>query len=423
MKPVSLSLYLFFIAGTATAQEEKKIYESEVLKGTTAAKTVAPSEKVCFDKRFTFVQKSGTRHFEGCFMVNTKSGITIATPINTRGPADCDIDIDEKKFYLLLFGMKGNEYIYMNRLEKKKQADEGELKHYVMTGNTHKNPMQNVLAAKLLYNKQRSMEFCDGKYKAWEYRSADEKDVLYLYGKDFPGEMTAYAYLGAYGLGYLKTNKGNYFIMKQTHGQTSMTITGIEDLELSIPCFDASLFEVYEETKVVSDLDETGKKGRELDRELAKQEDRMLNNNAPCAAKKYELLRYKKEENEKQKALLQRMKNQNMQYSNPETVKSIAKDYSFIEGIKMERRQVEYDLCILKGDLENGRFKSGSGNYNKALEKIDCWERRVEEYKKFEEDIKNIDSRNRNDVEKATREKGEYYMNNVRPKMGDLRCK
>lgn len=417
-----LTCFLIIIALSSSAQE-KKIYESDVLKGVTTAKTVTPTEKICFDKRFTFVNKSGARSFEGCFMVNTKLGITGATPISTEGMPDCDLNINEKKFHFMVFGMKGNEYTYFSRLEKKKQAEEGELKHYVRTGNTHRNPLANVLEAKMLYNKQRSQEFCDGKYKAWEYRSADEKDILYLYGKEYPGDMMAYAYLGNYGLGYLKTNKGNYFIMKNTHGQTSFTVTEIEDRESSVVCFDPSLFEVYEETHVVKALEETEKKEQELDRALAKQEDKMLNSNSPCAVKKYELLQYKKQEEQKKKALLEKMKDQTLTYSNQATINSIAKEYSFIEGIKMERRQTEYDLCVLKTDLEKGRFKSGSPNYAKAQEKISCWEQRVDEYKKFEDDIKAIEERNRNDIPKAIREKGEYYKNHVHHRIGELRCR
>lgn len=416
-------LTFLFAVFTASAQEPKKIYESDVLKGATTAKTVQPSEKVCFDKRFTFVYKEGARNFEGCFLVNTKFGITGTTGFGMGGGSDCSININEKKFFFLLFGMKGNEFSYFNRYEKKKQAEEGELKHYVRTGNTHKNPMQQVLESKMLYNKQRSQEFCGTKYKAWEYRSADEKDILYLYGKEYPGDMAGYAYLGNYGLGYLKTSKGNYLILKYTHGQTSFTITGIEDLETTMACFDPSLFEVYEETAVVKTLEATEKREQELDRELAKQEEKMHNSNSPCAVKKYELLQYKKEEEQKKKALLEKMKDRTIVYSNPETLNNLARDYSFIEGIKMERRQTEYDLCVLKTDLEKGRFKSGSENYSKALAKVSCWEERVTEYKKFEDDMKAIDERNRNDVGKAIREKGEYYKNNVHSRIGQLRCR
>jgi hypothetical protein len=422
MKTPGLFLIMILSLLHTTAQE-KKIYESDVLKGATTPKLAAPAEKVCFDKQFSFVYKSGARSHEGCFHVNTKLGITAASSFHTSGAADCSFDIDEKKFYLLLFGMKGNEYIYMNKLEKRKQDEEGELKHYVITGNTHKNPMQQVLDAKVLFNKQRSLEFCDGKYKAWEYRSADEKDILYLFGKEYPPDMVAQAYLGAYGLGYLKTNKGNYFIMKQTHGQTSFTVTAIEDLETAMACFDPSQFQVYEETKVVKELEDFEKRGQEIDRELAKQEDRMMHRNTPCSIKKYAILQYKKEQNDKQKQLMEKMKDQHIQRSNPETIRSLAKEYDFIEGIKMERLQVEYDLCILKGDVENGRFKPGSESHSKAMQKISCWEARVNEYKKFEEDIKSINNRNRNDIDKAIREKGEYFKDNIAPRMGQLRCR
>ncbi len=422
MKRFALIISLFS-AVFATAQDSKKIYESDVLKGISQSKTFQPSEKVCFDKRFSFVQKTGSRHLEGCFLVNSKVGITIAGTLRASGDAECDFDINDKKFFRILFGLKGNEYVYFNRIERKKQADAEDLKHYVRTGNTHRNPLQEVLAAKTLYNKQQSLEFCDGKYKALEYRSADEKDILYLFGKEYPGEMTALAYLGAYGLGYLKTSKGNYFIMKYVHGNTEHSITGIDDLEASMACFDPSIFDVYEETKLVTESEGLEKRKQDLDRQIAKQEEKMSNRNTPCGQKKYELLQYQKEQTEKQQELVEKMKDGNARYSNPETIRSIAKEYSYIEGIKMERRQTEYDLCVLKSDLENGRYKSGSENYAKAMAKADCWERRINEYKKYEDDMKAIDNRNRNDVDKAIKEKGEYYKNNIYPNLADLSCR
>jgi hypothetical protein len=402
--------------------QDKKVYESDVLKGATTPKLAKPDEKVCFDKRFFFVYKQGARTYEGCFYINTKMGITAAKSFHSAGLADCSFNINDKKFYLMLFGMKGNEYIYMNKLEKTKPHEPAQLKHYVVTGNTHKNPVQQVLDAKMLYNKQQSLEFCDNKYKALEYKSADGKNTIYLYGQDYPPDMIAQSYLGAYGLGYLKTNKGDYFIMKHTHGQNSFTVTAIEDLGAAMACFDPSDFKVFEETKVVKDLEEFEKKGEEIDQELAKQQSR-VNNNTPCATKKYAIVQYKKEHNDKQKQMMEKMKNQNIQHSNAETIRAMAKEYDFIEGLKMERLQVEYDLCVLIEDVDKGRIKPGSESHSKAMAKMNCWETRVAEYKKFEDDIKNINDRNRNHVDRAIREKAEYYRNNIAPRLGHLRCK
>lgn len=421
MKTPAILLSIALLALHVQSQD-KKVYESDVLKGATSPKLAKPDEKVCFDKRFFFVYKQGARTYEGCFYINTKMGITAAKSFYSPGLADCSFNINDRKFYLLLFGMKGNEYIYMNKLEKKKQSEPAQLKHYVITGNTHKNPMQQVLDEKMLYNKQNTLEFCDNKYKAFEYKSADGKNIIYLYGQDYPPDMIAQSYLGAYGLGYLRTNKGDYFIMKHTHGQTSFTVTAIEDLGAAMACFDPSDFKVFEETRVVKDLEEFEKIGEEIDQELAKQQNR-VNNNTPCATKKYAIVQYKKEQNEKQKRMMEKMKNQHIQRSNAETVRAMAKEYDFIEGLKMERLQVEYDLCVLKEDVDRGRIKPGSENYTKAMAKMSCWETRVAEYKKFEDDMKNINDRNRNNADRAIREKGEYYINNIAPRLGHLRCK
>lgn len=405
-------------------KEEKQIFEPEVLKKAEAAKKLEPTEKICFDQRFHFISKSGGRSYEGCFWVDTRGGITASKTfdLNGRDP-NCSFDIRQKRFHLLVHGMKGNEYIYYNRMEKVRATGQEELRHYVQTGNTHRNPLERVLENKILFKKMNAQEFIDNKYKALEYTTADGKSTLYLWGKNYPDEMNAYAYLGAFGLGYLKTNKGDFIIFKYVHGATEFSLTNMEDFSSSNSCFDPTVFKVFEDTKINNLIAESEQSNQRLEREVARQQDRAANTNSPCAALKLEVLEYKKQEAEKKERLLKQMKNQNKPYSDPATVNALAKEYSFIEGIKMERRQLEYDLCVLKTDVEKGRYKPGSESYAKAVQKIACWERKIAEYKTFEEDIKAIDERNRNDVPKASKEKGEYYRDKILPKMATLQCR
>lgn len=425
MKYLSVLLPALFTGFLSYGQIKKdsKEYETEVLKNTEAAKKIEPTEKICFDKRFHFISKTGARHYEGCFWIDTYGGITASKTFDQTGSPDCSFNISTKRFHLLLHGMKGNEYIYYNRMEKVRATGREELRHYVQTGNTHVNPLERVLESKTLYKKMNAQEFIGNKYKALEYRTADGKSTLYLWGKNFPDEMNAYAYLGSFGLGYLKTDKGDFIIFKFIHGATEFSITNLEDLSSATACFDPTRFKVFEDNKVPNLIAESEQSNQRLDRELAKQQDRVANSNSPCATKKLELLQYKKQEEEKKERLLKQMKNQNKPYSDPATVNALAKEYSYIEGIKMERRQIEYDLCVLKTDVEKGRYKPGSESYAKAVQKIACWERKVAEYKTFEEDIKAIDERNRNNVPKASKEKGEYYRDKILPKMGALRCR
>jgi len=308
-------------------------------------------------------------------------------------------------------------------MEKVRATGQEELRHYVQTGNTHRNPLERVLENKILFKKMNAQEFIDNKYKALEYTTADGKSTLYLWGKNYPDEMNAYAYLGAFGLGYLKTNKGDFIIFKYVHGATEFSLTNMEDFSSSNACFDPTVFKVFEDTKINNLIAESEQSNQRLEREVARQQDRAANTNSPCAALKLEVLEYKKQEAEKKERLLKQMKNQNKPYSDPATVNALAKEYSFIEGIKMERRQLEYDLCVLKTDVEKGRYKPGSESYEKAVQKIACWERKIAEYKTFEEDIKAIDERNRNDVPKASKEKGEYYRDKILPKMATLQCR
>ncbi|WP_315822465.1 hypothetical protein [Paraflavitalea speifideaquila] len=75
-----------------------------------------------------------------------------------------------------------------------------------------------------------------------------------------------------------------------------------------------------------------------------------------------------------------------------------------------------------KSALEAGRIKPGGDSYVRATRNISCWEQKVAEYKRFEEEVQAIETRNRNDAARALREKAEYYKNTVHPRVGQLRC-
>src|SRR5688572_23888246 len=90
------------------AQEPVKEYEADVLDDATLREEIEPNQKVCFDKRIQFKARYGTREAKGCFLVNTKIGITAALPFETGPSVDCGLEVNEKKFFLLVYGMKGN---------------------------------------------------------------------------------------------------------------------------------------------------------------------------------------------------------------------------------------------------------------------------------------------------------------------------
>ena len=376
---------------------------------------------MCFDKRIQYKARFGSREAKGCFLLNTKIGITAALPFETGATVDCDLEVNNKKFYVLVYGMKGNEYTYFNRLEKRKQTDPGEVKHYVRTGNTHKNPLEEVLESKMLYKKNNTAEFCDGKYKAFEYKSADEKDILYLYGKEFPDEMRAYSYFGAYGLGYLKTDKGNYLVMQVTHNRDNIRMMEFEDIEMAMDCFEPSAFAVYEETKLRSEMAESDERSRRLSNELSKDIEAAESGKYACANKKAIWTNEKLKQSEKVKAMQEAMKDNQTRMSNQNDVVEFASNYDPIASVRMERLETEYKLCQLKNDIDNNRI--GRTNLSKAMEKANCWENRVNEYKKLEDEMEAIGNRNSSDKKKMIEEKMKYYKEEVMPKIGETRCK
>jgi hypothetical protein len=412
---------LLCVALAAKAQETKKEYDADALDEAGLREYIEPNQKVCFDKRIQFKARYGGREVTGCFLVNTKIGITAALPPETGASVDCELKVNNKKFFLFVFGMKGNEYTYFNRLEKRRQTEAGEVKHYVRTGNTHKNPMEDVLDNKMLYKKNGIAEFCNGKYKAFEYKSADEKDVLYLYGKVFPDELKAYSYLGAYGLGFMKTDKGNYLIMQATHIRDQIRMMEFEDIGESMDCFDPSVFQVYEETKVVEELAATEERRRTLSNQLAKDVEAAESGKYACATKKALWTDEKLKQTEKAKEMQEKVRDNTARFSRENDMVEFASNYDPIASVRMERLETEYKLCQLKNDIDNNRI--ANNNLGKAIEKANCWETRVSEYKKLEEGMDAIANTYRGDKKKMIEEKMKYYKDEVMPKIGQTRCK
>lgn len=414
---------LSITALTLKAQETKKLYDADVLKDESAKKEIDPNEKVCFDKRFRFKARFNGREVGGCFYVNTKIGITGVLPFETAiGGGDCDLEVNEKKFYLIMWGMKGNEYTYFNREERKKQGEPPVLKHYVRTGNTHRSPAESILENKILVKKNGTREYCEGKYKGFEYRSADGKDILFLYGKHYPDQLNAYSYLGANAAGYLKTDKGSYIILQSIHGRDEIKVTGLEDLEGSMACFDPSVFQIYEETKVVEALEATEERKEELEKKLGKDIAAAESGKYPCAGKKAQWTAGKLAHTNKQKEMQESMKNNRVQYTRESDLMEAASKYDPMEPFKLERLETEYKLCVLKSDLDAGRIGKKSDNYAKAVDKAQCWENRIEEFRKLEDGMKAIEDRFRNDRKKMIEEKMKYYREEVMPKVGATRC-
>lgn len=324
LKTFIMAGVLLCLASHLHAQETEEEYDAEVLADGATAQEVEPNSKVCFDKRIQFKARYGPREVRGCFLVNTKMGVTAALPFETGGTVDCDLEVNTKKFYLVVFGMKGNEFTYFNRSEKRKQNEPEELKHYVRTGNTHKSPLEEVIDSKMLYKKNGTAEFCDSKYKAIEYKSADEKDVLYLYGKDFPGELRAYSYLGAYGLGFLKTDKGNFLVMQVTHNRDEIRMMEFEDVEQSLECFEPSMFAVFEETKVPQDIAQSEDRRARLSNELSKDIEAAESGRYACANKKAVWTNEKLKQAEKVKAMQDNMKDNTARMSRENDVVEFA---------------------------------------------------------------------------------------------------
>ena len=156
----------------------------DVLDGGSTAEAIAPtSQKICFDKVFRLTSHSLKGEINVCMFINTKIGlVAYSTPKPATGNRACSINPTDPEFTLNVVGLKGNTYTYYNikkstGIERWFSTGNSENYRYLNTGNTQEQ---------VLFKKDESRDYLDGKVKAWAYAVPDRPETCFYLEKTCP---------------------------------------------------------------------------------------------------------------------------------------------------------------------------------------------------------------------------------------------
>ena len=153
----------------------------DVLDGSSSAQEISPNrQKLCFDKVFKLTSHSLKGEISVCMFINTKIGlVAYITPKQGSSQGECIINAADPDFTLNVIGLKGNTYTYYNI---KKQTG---IERWFTTGNseTFRYEFAGSLQEQVLFKKDESREYLNGKVKAWAYAVPDRPEKWFLLEK------------------------------------------------------------------------------------------------------------------------------------------------------------------------------------------------------------------------------------------------
>ncbi|QEC43708.1 hypothetical protein [Pseudobacter ginsenosidimutans] len=389
-----------------------------VLQNPEKKKEIQPKQTICFDKRFFILGEIQEQVINCCFLLNSESGISGSVPLYDAD-CKCEFDIHKPGFQFLLTTKKGIEFRYFNREEKTGNDQPKQIKHYVITGNTHHEQMDDVADQKILLLKEGSYREClNGQVKAREYTTGDGKSSLFLAGDNYPKELIIKDHLGAYGLGHIRTTAGHYLVLAHTRGtQFNMAVREIENLGTPAHCFSTAPFSVMESEEIPLAMNDAEERERKLEEKLSRGNSSIY----PCASKKAEATAFKLAATKKEKEILGKLQHEKIRATSESDMYKLSAMYNPVTLIAIERRELEHKLCVLENDISNSRLSAKQ--MERASRQVFCWENKIAVYKRLEDLWNEIESKYKDDPKKLAKARGEFQRDELLPGIKEAQCK
>ncbi|MBP6432841.1 MAG: hypothetical protein KA319_13835 [Ferruginibacter sp.] len=350
----------------------------------TNATAVAPTQKVCFDKKIFAKGSANGRVLDMYIYINTDKGYVGILSGREGTLGDGDIDINNSRFNFMLYTKKGNFFNYYNR--KKKDV----LKHYVTTGNSQQHLLQQTVTGSndQIYKKTVRNIYCGDKFKTWSYKADGDAPVYHVFGRTYPNSLKWKDFLGHSGIGYVYTDAGIYIVCEMEKESFFTEMRSFDDVNI---CFDPAEFQHAEEmmyTEVAEDLE---KKKQKADNATF---------SGDCADKEVALNNYKKVLIEKKKASLQQAQGGNV-YQNQNTQKAYADLQDPIDLVEEAVLGMDVKICKAQKRLANQSGESAQ----KTQQKINCYNQQKGQYISAKAEMQAINSRYSNNPGQAHLEK------------------
>ncbi len=378
-------------------QGSAQIMRAPILQGTSQGTTIVPRQQYCFDATIEIELFYGGRRSLGCCLfLNTTDGYIGYTIPSPGGPVNMIMpEVESFNFTVINFKMS-NVFMYRNQ-----KGNNNQLVHLVSTSNTdsHEYQMTNLLTSAPLARKSERRTYCEGSAEALAYKRSDEPTTWFLYGDRFPASLQAQKFFGAFGVGVVHTDQGNYIVMERTAGTSYTVIKRITKERL---CFDPSGFKMAEAdfyTKRAADLVAEREK---IDRdEVAAQDSRT------CIPEKMELISYRREQLRIQEENLRRSQSGNL-LQNRTAQKGTIDMMDPVATVHMGILSAKIGICGSQEDMARNPTHAAS-----AQAKIDCLTQQIAVLQRAESDMRAAESRYTN-IAQALAEKSRIYMTALR---------
>jgi hypothetical protein len=345
------------------------------------------SPMIEFDRRIRVSISGAPRNADMCLYINTVTG-DIGIVYGRPGEMGaCELNVNDEKFRFMLVRSSGQVQTYMNTKQN------GVLRHYMSTGNTEVYPvsfprMENTelhrFGAAIPAGRR-------GGVASSTYRAGAGAPTFYLHGRSTPANVTTQDFLGYSGIGYLKTNRGIYMVVRAELGTTEYRAWTWSDLATSL---DPDLFE---QTEVI----QTEKLNASLDR----QEEKLRNEtfSGDCADEERQLNDLKRADIERRR-VLNAERNRGNVYENPSTRRASA---DLMEpNLEVMNQEIEVRICKANARLSRTRSETARADINR---RIQCQRRAQMELNRLKLEWDAIDARYPNEPGRAYAEKTRTY--------------
>jgi hypothetical protein len=379
-------------------QGSAQIMRAPILQGTSQGTTIIPRQQFCFDATIEIELFYGGRRSLGCCLfLNTTDGYIGYTTPSPGGPVNVIMpEIENFSFTVINFKMS-NVYIYRNQ-----KGNNNQLIHLVSTSNTdsHEYQMTNLLTSAPLTRKSERRTYCGGSAEALAYKRSDEPTTWFLYGDRFPASIQAQKFFGAFGVGVVRTDQGNYIVMERTTGTTYTLIKRITKERL---CFDPSGYKM-------SEADFYAKRTADLaaEREKINRDEVTVQNSGICVAEKMELINYRRQQLQIQEENLRRSQSGNL-LQNRTAQKGMLDMMNPVSTVQMGILQAKIGICGSQEDMTRNPDHSAS-----AQEKINCLTQQISILQRAESDMHAAETRYAANMAQALAEKSRIYMTAMR---------
>lgn len=299
--------------------------------------TSQQGQRFKFDKKIKVETNSNGRSSEMYLYLNTQNGnyAFMAGKPGTLG--DGSFNYDDPGFMLNFFTQKGEMFQFYN------QKKNGELKHYVGTGNTIIQPLNLASVSGTVRKKSQTQSTVNG-FTAQAYSGDSGNHTIFMVGSSSKSQLQIRNFFGYSGIGYVKTDGGIHLVTDLNTDNSYITATSWENSSLEL---DVSIFTESSEGEFFQKAEETA------NRNIEKAQNKEIS--GPCSGLEMDIQSLKIENANKTKNAMTQASSGN--WGQNTNARKGLYEMANIEGeMLVARKQNDLQICKLEHQNADGRF-------------------------------------------------------------------